>query len=92
MDSCVFTFKYFIITGTCVVYIMLLMCIWCLESLQNVLWIESYDLFCFASGEDYKSYVEKYSAVREDFQKKMLISCEVCLVWKLFLCELLYEI
>ncbi|XP_054709964.1 F-BAR domain only protein 2-like isoform X5 [Uloborus diversus] len=38
--------------------------------------LEKAELKCKKSCEDYKTYIEKYSAVREDFEKKMMTSCE----------------
>ncbi|KAG8180821.1 hypothetical protein JTE90_005908 [Oedothorax gibbosus] len=38
--------------------------------------LEKAELKCKKACEDYKSYVEKYSLVREDFEKKMTVSCE----------------
>ncbi|CAL1284387.1 unnamed protein product [Larinioides sclopetarius] len=38
--------------------------------------LEKAELKCKKACEDYKSYVEKYSLVREDFEKKMMVSCE----------------
>ncbi|XP_076309028.1 F-BAR domain only protein 2 isoform X7 [Tachypleus tridentatus] len=37
---------------------------------------EKAELKCKKACEDYKSYVEKYSHVREEFQKKMTVSCQ----------------
>ncbi|XP_055935608.1 F-BAR domain only protein 2-like isoform X1 [Argiope bruennichi] len=38
--------------------------------------LEKAELKCKKACEDYKSYIEKYSLVREDFEKKMMVSCE----------------
>ncbi|GFR31015.1 f-BAR domain only protein 2 [Trichonephila clavata] len=38
--------------------------------------LEKAELKCKKACEDYKSYVDKYSIVREDFEKKMMVSCE----------------
>ncbi|XP_022250511.1 F-BAR domain only protein 2-like [Limulus polyphemus] len=37
---------------------------------------EKAELKCKKACEDYKSYVDKYSHVREEFQKKMTVSCQ----------------
>ncbi|GBM48459.1 F-BAR domain only protein 2 [Araneus ventricosus] len=38
--------------------------------------LEKAEVKCKKACEDYKSYIEKYSLVREDFEKKMMVSCE----------------